>query len=566
MSWYGVITDAGRNLIAQYIAGTAQIDVNLMTVGSGRVAEENMHSSTALVQPKDNGSIVSKRNVEQGIDFMLQIGPRTGGSYVATEIGIWANAEGEDGVLLMLMQNNDGVPIPAAGASVDFAYMLGVLLIIDNLEDITVTIDSTAYVPYAVFNPYCEEVAEELDGKVDKEEGKGLSTNDFSAAYKSKLDGIEAQANKYVLPKASASVLGGVKVGNGLSINNDGVLSNSAVRAVTTGTANGTISVNTDGIAADVAVKGLKSAAFQEASAFAQGSHTHNASAITEGVLPVVRGGTGISSNPSMKVALGSTNAADVFASAPRPGVDGTLGVGNGGTGVTSNPSMLVDLGSTNTDSVFKTSPRPGVTGTLPVARGGTGLGAAPKLQVNLASQSEASIFTSQPRPGVTGKLPIANGGTNATTAADARAQLGAAAANHTHAFNTLTGLADTIGTFVGNGANSQFISLGYTPSKVCILTFNKYASQNIWLAGCANAIQIKPGENYINKVWQSDGYATTRDMQQIDYYLNQGRGGAFCYTNGFKVGVCSERTDVSASYVYPLNENGAFCIYLAWR
>ncbi len=51
-----------------------------------------------------------------------------------------------------------------------------------------------------------------------------------------------------------------------------------------------------------------------------------------------------------------------------------TIAVAYGGTGITSNPSMLVDLGSTSAASVFAASPRPGVTGTLGVANGGTGI------------------------------------------------------------------------------------------------------------------------------------------------------------------------------------------------
>lgn len=45
-----------------------------------------------------------------------------------------------------------------------------------------------------------------------------------------------------------------------------------------------------------------------------------------------------------------------------------TIPVGKGGSGITSNPSMLVNLGSSSAASVFQTSPRPGVTGTLPLA------------------------------------------------------------------------------------------------------------------------------------------------------------------------------------------------------
>lgn len=57
-------------------------------------------------------------------------------------------------------------------------------------------------------------------GKVDKVEGKELSSNDFTDAYKTKLDGIAAQANKHVLPTATAEIIGGVKVGANISYSN----------------------------------------------------------------------------------------------------------------------------------------------------------------------------------------------------------------------------------------------------------------------------------------------------------------------------------------------------------
>ena len=50
-----------------------------------------------------------------------------------------------------------------------------------------------------------------LAKKVDTVSGKGLSTNDFTAAYKSKLDGIASGANNYTLLTASTTVLGGIK-------------------------------------------------------------------------------------------------------------------------------------------------------------------------------------------------------------------------------------------------------------------------------------------------------------------------------------------------------------------
>ena len=53
----------------------------------------------------------------------------------------------------------------------------------------------------------------------------GLTENDFTDALKTKLDGIAASANNYSLPDATASALGGIKVGTNLSIDGDGVLS-----------------------------------------------------------------------------------------------------------------------------------------------------------------------------------------------------------------------------------------------------------------------------------------------------------------------------------------------------
>ena len=54
-----------------------------------------------------------------------------------------------------------------------------------------------------------------LGQKVDIENGKGLSAEDFTTALKTKLENLE----NYSLPIASAQTLGGVKIGDGLSIN-----------------------------------------------------------------------------------------------------------------------------------------------------------------------------------------------------------------------------------------------------------------------------------------------------------------------------------------------------------
>ena len=48
----------------------------------------------------------------------------------------------------------------------------------------------------------------DLSGYVEKEAGKGLSDENFTAAFKDKLDGIAAGANKYVHPTHTAAASG----------------------------------------------------------------------------------------------------------------------------------------------------------------------------------------------------------------------------------------------------------------------------------------------------------------------------------------------------------------------
>lgn len=60
--------------------------------------------------------------------------------------------------------------------------------------------------------------------KVDKVEGKGLSTNDYTTAEKNKLDNIEEGANNYTLPVADSSNLGGIKSGGDITIDSAGVV------------------------------------------------------------------------------------------------------------------------------------------------------------------------------------------------------------------------------------------------------------------------------------------------------------------------------------------------------
>lgn len=67
-----------------------------------------------------------------------------------------------------------------------------------------------AYSGWIDLTPYAKtnDVNSSLDGKVDKEIGKGLSTNDYTTAEKNKLAGIAENANKYIHPSHTAHASG----------------------------------------------------------------------------------------------------------------------------------------------------------------------------------------------------------------------------------------------------------------------------------------------------------------------------------------------------------------------
>lgn len=148
---------------------------------------------------------------------------------------------------------------------------------------------------------YVDDVA---STKVNKVDGKGLSTNDYTTTEKNKLSGIATGAE--VNQNAFSNIVVGsttivadsktdsltIAAGTGVSVSADATndkvtITNSGVRSVATGANNGAISVDINGTITDVAVKGLGSAAYTNSTAYdasgsakavsdALGEHTKN--------------------------------------------------------------------------------------------------------------------------------------------------------------------------------------------------------------------------------------------------------------------------------------------------
>ena len=159
----------------------------------------------------------------------------------------------------------------------------------------------------------------------------------------------------------------------------------------------------------------------------------------------------------------------------------------HGGTGknITSDPSMLVNLGSTSAASVFQSNPRPGVTGTLPASNGGTG-----------RTDGKAS--------NVTGTVAVANGGTGATTAATARTNLGAAASSHNHSAANIT--SGTLPTARGGTGSSTYPAILSKHDDVsCRVSDIKWGGSSGGDGKPYIHVGFGDGSNYGVTCWQSD-------------------------------------------------------------
>ena len=196
---------------------------------------------------------------------------------------------------------------------------------------------------------------QDISGKVDKVTGKGLSTNDFTTDEKNKLAGIATGANKTTVDSA-------------LSDSSTNPVQNKVINNALSGKANS--------------------------------SHTHKASDITSGVIPLDRGGTG--SNVSLRDAPNGAIIRKL-----KDDKDNELWY---------TPTKNGALYATSENGVASF-------GTLPIAQGGTGATSAADARSKLGAAASSHTHGAGD---ITGTLAIAHGGTGATSAADARNNLGA--------------------------------------------------------------------------------------------------------------------------------------------
>ena len=203
----------------------------------------------------------------------------------------------------------------------------------------------------------------------------------MSATDKAKLDGIASGANKYVLPAATTGVLGGVVVGENLSITPEGVLSaNPAVSIETTGTGNAVTELT--------AASGVVTATFGKT--FSESDHTHS---------------------NYVSTVTAATGAGNVITSMSVNG--NTLSYVKGITALTAHPSVTISPDTTSTTS-------PGSAGTFSAIDSITRDSFGHVTKVDTVTVTMPTIPTSLPASDVTdvysstGTVPVSGKAVNA--------------------------------------------------------------------------------------------------------------------------------------------------------
>ena len=152
MSWNGVVTNGGRDLLDEWSEGGHTLTIDRAEVGSGLTDVANMRTAVGLAHRETTAAIVAKEAVEGGTKFKILVSPAETTAYVATEIGIWAHLDSQASVLMSLHQDESGgVAVPTRAESPDFAFAMYIVHAISNTDALEVTIDPNAYVSNSRF-------------------------------------------------------------------------------------------------------------------------------------------------------------------------------------------------------------------------------------------------------------------------------------------------------------------------------------------------------------------------------------------------------------------------------
>jgi len=174
------ITDAGSNLLAAWITGSV-LNITRAAAGTGTVA--NPYAATSLYNEKQTMSIISVKRDGGNVIVKLQA-TAAATAYTMNQIGIWANVDGTETVLLAIFQDTTGISVPQAATSQEFIYNFFATLVVNNRGTMSVTIDSSAAVTM-------ETLEDALEDKQDAITAVGLLKRNAQGQIVAAVEGVD---------------------------------------------------------------------------------------------------------------------------------------------------------------------------------------------------------------------------------------------------------------------------------------------------------------------------------------------------------------------------------------
>ena len=238
MGWTSTVTNKGYALQAKLLS-TDKLNITRVVSGSNSCATTQLINQTAVTNIKQELTVDSLNYDKYG-NARLKVtlnNTNLSTGYSVRQIGIYATDPDEGEILYAITQADEAEAVPSISeqpngfyCSWDFA------LTYSNAQNVNVTIDPS--------NDISQEAADKryvqlsnIGDNLSLDENGVLSADAQEITVDESLNSsstnpIQNKAvceaienNKYSLPKASASTLGGVKVGSGLTVDSDGTLS-----------------------------------------------------------------------------------------------------------------------------------------------------------------------------------------------------------------------------------------------------------------------------------------------------------------------------------------------------
>ena len=285
MSWMGVITNAGQELLNTWASGGHTLTIEGATVGDDYRAVSEMVEATALVNEVATASLIGTKEVDNATQFKISI-TAAQTSYIAHEIGIWAHVDNGERTLLAYHQDRmTGVNIPSISESPDFAFVLYAVHAFRNDGTMTVNIDQSAYVANEIFQDTIADINADIDA-IELHMSSSVdphiaNTNNPHQVTKDQV-GLGNVPNVETSDQEPEFTEDYFSVTNIVSGEKLSVIFSKIKKAIAE-----LISHLADTTAH------ITAAERTTWNGKANGTHTHSASDITSGAVPVTRGGTG---------------------------------------------------------------------------------------------------------------------------------------------------------------------------------------------------------------------------------------------------------------------------------